>query len=152
MVPAGSSFVLDVQGQVRIGFVPVTPEDVRSNVADLAAGYLYVDSLTLSPVGDVYLGILDWSYGAEIRIRTRYSHASTDDVKSIVAGAFQQATDGRPTVTIRGVDPAQANGLPNNGGGLDGLIGKLLGGLQSSVFIVAIAVIVGGVLVLKAEK
>lgn len=104
-INANTAVQFIVQGSTG-EWVPRTPDDVRSNAVAAMSRYGTVLSLTINkeagrlPISGIDLW--DWRYTATGTLRTSYSHASLEDVRSIIAGAFWGAAGEQVTVSFPG--------------------------------------------------
>jgi hypothetical protein len=114
-IAAGTRVEFDVRGSVG-EWLPRTVDDVRQGATNFMSAYVTVESIGLSRTDNAFWReYWDWGYTANVRIRTRYSHASIDDLLKIVADGFQSAAGEIPTVTANGYTPDQGTSYQPGG-------------------------------------
>ena len=120
MIAAGTRVTINVQGQTS-AWLPLTEANLRDGVIDGLSHTFTVNSVGITPLGSVYVGLQDWPYSARVNVTTRVSYAKAEDVASIVANAFYQAGGSLPTVNAEGYGPRQDVAVmpePSTGPGL----------------------------------
>lgn len=99
-IAANTQITFPVQGRCAT-ILTTLAGDVRHEVNDaLAARGWKVYSSVVTPLTNERLG--DWDYRAEVRCSSPVQHAKIDDMVSVVAGVFWEATGSLPTVNAKG--------------------------------------------------
>lgn len=113
-VNANTAVQFIVQGSTG-EWVPRTPDDVRSAAIANLSKYGTVRPLTITKESSRLplsaIDLWDWRYTASGTLTTRYSHASLEDVRKIVAGAFWQAAGEPVTVSFPGYSEIAGEGV-----------------------------------------
>jgi hypothetical protein len=102
MVRAGTALIVEVTGTAGSWWNPsnafVTENGI---VADVRAGllpYVYVDGIVIDDRG--ISDVVEWDYRAQARIRPKADYGDANDLASIVAHEFYEATGYLPSATI----------------------------------------------------
>lgn len=111
MIRRGTSLSFAVNGDVQAWFYN-TPSDVRGAVRGNLLPYFTIQVLQVDPRGTVLSGTLDWEYDAVLTVKPLGDYNSLEDVKSVVAHAFAQATGNVPVVGATGADPDPSGDRP----------------------------------------
>ena len=103
MITAGTRKSFTVRGRC-VTTLTTFASDVRSDVLDqLSDRGWTVYSLAVSPLSNERLG--DWDYIAYVTVSSPVSHASIEDMVSVIRGAFWNAAGSYPTVSTPGYAP-----------------------------------------------
>jgi hypothetical protein len=76
-----------------------SPGMLQAEAARILSERLNVQSVDVFTQDTVITGTLPWTYTANVSLTTRSAHARVEDVASIVANAFSQASGNMPIVT-----------------------------------------------------
>lgn len=101
MIAAGSTLTFTVRGTTEAAQFQLvfTPGMLRAAVVAQLAAIVEPVRVDVTTDDTVITGTLPWTYRADVQVKTRVAHASAEDVKAIVAGAFFTASGNMPTVT-----------------------------------------------------
>jgi hypothetical protein len=140
MVRAGTSLIVEVTGTAGSWWNPANAFETENGIkADVRAGllpYAYVDGIDIDDRG--ITDIVEWDYRATVRLRPKADYGNANDLASIVAHMFYEATGYLPSATVgQGSQPS----LPGPPIDLPSI------GAWATVLVVGIAVIAVVVLV-----
>ena len=142
MIPAGTNLGFIVSGHVST-WKPyeAEPSRVEDIVTNQLMPFLTVKTVRVVPTTWALGGLLEYEYTASVNVATKADHAASDDVSGWIVNAFYAAT-GQTARVVASNDPL-APPVPED---VDPLswIKSLLGGVQSTVTVVALAVVVVG--------
>src|SRR3954470_2737181 len=99
MITKGTSLTYGLTGDVHALFYETT-QDLRGDVSGQLAQYFDVSGLTVTPHGLVLTGTMDWSYTAQVTVRTQRDYGSEADIRSVVAHAFWEAAGAAPEIEL----------------------------------------------------
>ncbi len=146
MIPAGTTLTFVVSGHVST-WTPIEadPSRVEDIVTNQLMPFLTVKAVRVVPSTLALGGLLEYEYTASVAVATRVAHARAEDVTGWIVSAFYAATG--QTARVLASDDPLAPTVPADTDFVtsitDALKG-LLGGVQSTVTIVALAVVVVG--------
>lgn len=100
MIAKGTEVSVTVTGTVSesFGWSQYSTADLRNDVMRILSSRLNVTAFNIK--GDESWMMETWSYRAMLTVKTISDHARIEDVLSIVDGAFWQAADTKPVVTL----------------------------------------------------
>lgn len=134
MVRAGTALTVEVTGTAGSWWNPanafVTENGIVADVRAACLPYMNVDTFTIDDRG--ISDVVEWTYRASLTIRPKADYGDADDLASIVAHAFYEATGYLPSATV---GPGSQPGLPPPPINLPAL------GAWTTVLVVGVAVI-----------
>jgi hypothetical protein len=156
MVRAGTSLTIEVTGTAGSWWNPLnafeTENGIKADVRAALLPYMSVDRLDIDDRG--ISDVVEWDYRATLTVRPKADYGAADDVASLVAHAFYEATGYLPSATVGSgsqpplqppaFDPGAA------GKGIVDAITNLLKGLQGTATLVIVGAVVLVVLVAKS--
>lgn len=113
MIPAGSTLRFSVSG-VAGGWVPMTADQLRTQLVTAISEYLTVDVLDVRSTADFY-ELLEWGYVATATVRTREAYASADGPASLISHAAYVVTGNMATTTASGTVPDAQSSTETDG-------------------------------------
>lgn len=137
MIPGGTSLSYQITGQASVFSTFFNDAaGVRSDVISALSAYFNVQNVTVDAESALEqyenLELTAWQYSATVTLVTRSDYGSVDDIGSVVAHAFFDATGYLPTVTNPDYgEPAQQAPTTGGGTGISDAATSLFDGLKS---------------------
>jgi len=102
MVRAGTPLIVEVTGTAGSWWNPanalVTENGIKADVRAGLLPYAYVDDIQIDDRG--ITDLVEWDYRASVKIRPKADYGDANDLASIVAHEFYDATGYLPSATV----------------------------------------------------
>lgn len=99
---SGVPLVIEVTGTAGSWWNPanafVTENGIKADVRASLLPFVYVDRLEIDDRG--ISDVVEWDYGASLTVRPKADYGDGNDIASIVAHAFYEATGYLPSATV----------------------------------------------------